>query len=84
MIYRVAQEALTNAGRHAGPGSVEVELDARSSGAVLRVRDDGSGFDPAADERAAGSGWRAWPSAPGWWAASSTCAPPPGRAPSSR
>ena len=48
VIYRVAQEALTNAGRHAGADRVEVELHARNGGAELRVRDDGSGFDPSA------------------------------------
>jgi two-component system sensor histidine kinase UhpB len=45
-IYRVAQEALANVGRHAGATAVEVELDAFPDGAELRVRDDGEGFDP--------------------------------------
>jgi two-component system, NarL family, sensor histidine kinase UhpB len=47
-IYRVAQEALTNVGRHAGATCVEVELSANGRGAELRVRDDGSGFEPDA------------------------------------
>jgi two-component system, NarL family, sensor histidine kinase UhpB len=47
-IYRVAQEALANVGRHSSARSVEVELAAlESGGAQLQVRDDGSGFDPA-------------------------------------
>jgi two-component system, NarL family, sensor histidine kinase UhpB len=48
VIYRVTQEALTNAGRHAGAERVDVELHARDGGAELHVRDDGSGFDPSA------------------------------------
>ncbi len=49
VIYRVAQEALANAGRHASAEHVEVELLARDGGAELHVRDDGAGFDPAAE-----------------------------------
>ena len=46
-IYRTAQEALANVGRHAGATAVEVELSANGHGVELRVRDDGAGFDPA-------------------------------------
>jgi two-component system, NarL family, sensor histidine kinase UhpB len=49
VIYRVAQEALANAGRHAKAQHVEVDLTAANGGAQLQVRDDGSGFDPSAD-----------------------------------
>ena len=51
-IYRVAQEALTNVGRHAGATAVEVDLEAADGRAELRVRDDGAGFDPGAIPRA--------------------------------
>ena len=47
-LYRVAQEALVNAGRHGEATRVEVELAASAEGAELHVRDDGSGFDPSA------------------------------------
>ena len=47
VIYRVAQEALANAGRHASAERVEVDLLTRASGTELHVRDDGTGFDPA-------------------------------------
>jgi two-component system, NarL family, sensor histidine kinase UhpB len=51
-IYRVAQEALANVGRHSGAASVEVELAAlEGGGAELRVRDDGRGFDPSQPRR---------------------------------
>jgi two-component system sensor histidine kinase UhpB len=47
VLYRIAQEALTNAAKHAGAGRVEMTL-VREPGAVsLIVRDDGRGFDPA-------------------------------------
>ncbi|GHH94506.1 GAF domain-containing sensor histidine kinase [Streptomyces capillispiralis] len=45
-VLRVAQEALHNALRHSGGDHVDVTLDRRGAGAVLRVSDDGSGFDP--------------------------------------
>ena len=47
-LYRIAQEALVNAGRHGRPTRVQVELVVRKRGAELRVSDDGGGFDPAA------------------------------------
>ncbi|MEU7580823.1 GAF domain-containing sensor histidine kinase [Streptomyces sp. NPDC041068] len=51
-MLRVAQEALHNALRHSGAECVAVVLDKRGAGAVLRVVDDGSGFDPKAIRRA--------------------------------
>jgi signal transduction histidine kinase len=47
-IYRVVQEALTNATKHAGADRVRVEV-ARVNGTVeVLVEDDGRGFDPVA------------------------------------
>ncbi|MFC8366060.1 GAF domain-containing sensor histidine kinase [Streptomyces griseorubiginosus] len=51
-LLRVAQEALHNALRHSGADHVDVTLERRGSGAVLRVTDDGSGFEPKATRRA--------------------------------
>lgn len=51
-VLRVAQEALHNALRHSGADHVDVTLDRRGGGAVLRVSDDGCGFDPQAVRRA--------------------------------
>jgi two-component system sensor histidine kinase UhpB len=45
-VYRVVQEALTNAARHSGAGRVEVELVASDERTALRVTDDGDGFEP--------------------------------------
>ncbi|MER6128815.1 GAF domain-containing sensor histidine kinase [Streptomyces sp. NPDC001795] len=47
-LLRVAQEALHNALRHSGAERVDVTLEKRGPGAVLRVADDGSGFEPTA------------------------------------
>jgi signal transduction histidine kinase len=47
-IYRVAQEALTNAARHADARSLRVALMRGNAGLTLIVSDDGCGFDPAA------------------------------------
>jgi two-component system, NarL family, sensor histidine kinase UhpB len=55
VVYRVAQEALSNAARHSGAGRVEVRLRRRSGGGVeLEVADDGRGF--AFDESEGGLG----------------------------
>jgi two-component system sensor histidine kinase UhpB len=55
VVYRIAQEALSNAAQHARPGRIDVELSANGDGVELRVRDDGDGFDPLA-VRAGGLG----------------------------
>ena len=44
-VFRIAQEALQNALRHAGAERIEVRLEAGSP-LVLTVADDGRGFDP--------------------------------------
>ena len=46
-LYRVAQEALHNALRHAGAASVRVALERSARRVVLEVADDGHGFVPA-------------------------------------
>jgi two-component system sensor histidine kinase UhpB len=48
VVYRVAQEALSNAAQHARPGRVDIQLSTNRDGVELRVRDDGAGFDPLA------------------------------------
>ncbi|WUH99220.1 GAF domain-containing sensor histidine kinase [Spirillospora sp. NBC_00431] len=45
VAFRITQEALYNALRHAGARIVEVRLGTRDGQAVLEVADDGSGFD---------------------------------------
>lgn len=46
--YRIVQEALHNAGQHAGAGRVGVSFRLDRGGLRLTVADDGSGFQPPA------------------------------------
>ena len=48
VLYRIAQEALTNAIKHAGASALAVELIPRDGGVSLRISDDGRGFDAVA------------------------------------
>ncbi len=52
-LFRIASEALANARLHASASRIEVELDGADAEVVLRIRDDGTGFDPSVrdDER---------------------------------
>jgi two-component system sensor histidine kinase UhpB len=45
VLFRVAQEGLTNAARHADTSRVDLSLEETNAGLVLRVRDYGVGFD---------------------------------------
>jgi len=57
VVYRVAQEALTNAARHSGAARAEVTLRRREDGGVeLAVADDGRGFAFEESERGLGLG----------------------------
>jgi signal transduction histidine kinase len=47
VLLRAVQEALTNARKHSGARRVSICLRVAESSAVLRVTDDGCGFDPA-------------------------------------
>ncbi len=44
-LYRIVQEALTNAGKHAAASTVSVELHRRADSIVLIIEDNGRGFD---------------------------------------
>jgi signal transduction histidine kinase len=46
-IYRLVQEALNNAVRHSGARNAKVEVEWLAHSIVVRVTDDGRGFDPA-------------------------------------
>jgi PAS domain S-box-containing protein len=45
-LYRIAQEALNNALKHAGADSVTVRIEAEAGELRLAVKDDGRGFEP--------------------------------------
>ena len=44
-LFRIAQEALTNVARHAAASSVDIELLWHGQELVLKIRDNGHGFD---------------------------------------
>jgi signal transduction histidine kinase len=48
-LYRIVQEALTNASKHGRATRAVVDVSADADGVGLTVRDDGCGFDPRAD-----------------------------------
>jgi len=48
-VYRIADEALTNAVRHSEATNVAVSIGRRGPRLVLEVRDDGKGFDATED-----------------------------------
>lgn len=47
VVFRCAQEALSNVRKHSAATTVTLRLDYRDDAIRLRVRDDGAGFDPA-------------------------------------
>ncbi len=46
MLFRIAQEALTNCAKHAQASAVTIELRFSNAQAVLTISDNGTGFDP--------------------------------------
>ena len=55
-LFRVAQEALSNAARHAHASAVTVLLSPSGKGLQLAVSDNGSGFDPEGSRQHASLG----------------------------
>jgi two-component system, NarL family, sensor histidine kinase UhpB len=54
VIYRVAQEAMTNVARHADAETVELRLERDDEHVALIVRDDGRGLPPTAESSSHG------------------------------
>jgi signal transduction histidine kinase len=50
-VYRIAQEALRNIGRHAKASIVQLSLALKDGGVLLAVSDNGSGFEPGLQTR---------------------------------
>ena len=46
-LYRIAQEAVTNAAQHGHSGNVQIELRSDGDRGLLCIEDNGSGFNPA-------------------------------------
>lgn len=51
VIFRAAQESLTNVGRYAEATRVDVTLECSKGSCQLEVRDNGKGFDPSAIDK---------------------------------
>jgi len=47
-LFRIVQESLTNVARHAQASRVEITVEQSGGDVVLKIRDDGKGFDHAA------------------------------------
>lgn len=43
-LYRIAQEAITNAARHAKPKQIEIHLSKEDNEIIMTIKDDGTGF----------------------------------------
>ncbi len=54
-LYRIVQEAVNNAVRHAGPRHIIISLDIEDGSCILTVRDDGAGM-AAAEHHSHGMG----------------------------
>ena len=48
-LYRIAQEAVTNAAKHGKPKTIEIHLDSFEDALELKVVDDGDGINSAAE-----------------------------------
>jgi signal transduction histidine kinase len=56
-LYRIYQEALSNALKHSGASAINVMLRSKKSSLLLEISDDGKGFNPAhPDQRGSGIG----------------------------
>jgi PAS domain S-box-containing protein len=55
-LYRIAQEAVSNAVKHSRARSVAIRLRARAGALELSIEDDGAGLSPARGKKAAGLG----------------------------
>jgi signal transduction histidine kinase len=47
IFFRIAHEALANARKHANASRLDIELARQGDGFLMRISDDGVGFDPA-------------------------------------
>jgi signal transduction histidine kinase len=57
-LYRIAQEAATNALKHAKPTAVTISLTTDAKGLILKIEDDGQGLPTRDENLQSGSGLR--------------------------
>ena len=55
-LFRIAQEALTNAAKYSGAGRMVIDIVAGTDTITLTIADDGRGFD-ADSGKTQGGGW---------------------------
>jgi signal transduction histidine kinase len=55
-VFRIAQEALTNAARHSSASSIDVRLGQTREGVTLLIRDNGTGIGPVRNGQPRGMG----------------------------
>jgi PAS domain S-box-containing protein len=56
-LYRIAQEAVTNAAKHAAPRSIEISLYRENNKIIITIKDDGTGIS-GTEDKADGMGLR--------------------------
>jgi signal transduction histidine kinase len=57
-ILRIVNEAVSNAARHASASTVSIRISSEDDRVVVRISDDGDGFDPSALNQKRGFGLR--------------------------
>jgi two-component system sensor histidine kinase UhpB len=60
VVFRIAQEAITNAVRHAHANKIDIQLDYTEDNIYLRVEDDGRGFNSDVIMKKRPGGSRNW------------------------
>ena len=55
-LFHIAHEALTNAQKHSRASAIKAELHQKNGAFVMRICDNGNGFDPENPERLTGHG----------------------------
>lgn len=60
VLFRIAQEALTNVAKHANADQVEVTLDIQNDNVHMQIADNGSGFDAVLPDKLDGQAAVGW------------------------
>ena len=56
-VFRFVQEAITNISRHAQASKVDISLNQENGRLIVRIEDDGIGFDPSTIMNSQQTGW---------------------------
>lgn len=58
LIYRIVQEIIANVLKHSKSTTLNIDIQANDSSYSLKIRDNGSGFDPVKVKESTGIGWK--------------------------